>query len=246
VVQTCARTLNHRPRNDRGGRSRVELYNEPVTAEQVDHARAALEERRKKQELARATLEARQDPTVRALLDEAFERLSLLDPERHQRVAIARYPLDVVVDGIAIYEAKARVGTLPPDVDARYLLGIVRNLGDKREGIAIAEQLLRARLDARDRMLAPLVRERDTARTEVADPRARVLRFVDLALAAERQVDRHFWLRVVAEEITTHAKGDPAPLFAAATRRIHCTHRVTYRERQEAVLVIAARVVPLS
>ena len=65
-----------------------------------------------------------------------------------------------------IFVAKGRVCTLPPGVDARYLLGIVRNLSDEREGIAIAEELLRARLDARDRMLAPLVHARDaTGRT---------------------------------------------------------------------------------
>jgi hypothetical protein len=246
VVQTCARTLNHRPRFDRGGRSRVDLYNEPVTAEQIDKARAALEERRKKQELARATLLARQNPTVRALLDDAFTRLGLLDPEQHLRAAIARYPLDVIVDGIAIFEAKGRVGTLPPGADARYLLGIVRNIGDEREGLAIAEELLRARLDARDRLLAPLVHERDTLRASEADPRARVLRFVDLALAAERRVDRLFWLLTVADEISTNAKSDPAPLVAAVARRVHCTHRVTYRERQDAVRVIVANVVPLN
>ena len=194
----------------------------------------------------RATLLARQNPTVRALLDDAFARLALLDPEQHLRAAIARYPLDVIVDGIAIFEAKGRVGTLPPGVDARYLLGIVRNLGDEREGIAIAEELLRARLDARDRLLAPLIHERDAARAEVPDPRARVLRFVDLALAAERRVDRLFWLLAVAGEVDTHAKGDPAPLVAAAARRVYTTHRLTCRERQEAVRVVVANVVPLS
>jgi hypothetical protein len=160
VAQTWARTLNHRPRDDRGGRSRVELYNEPISAEQIDAARAALEERCKKQNRARLTALARQDPIVRALLDDAFRRLALLDPEHHLRVAIARYPIDIVVEGIAIFEAKRHVGTLPPGVDARYLLGIVQNLGNEREGIAIAQELLRARLDARDRMLAPLVEAR--------------------------------------------------------------------------------------
>jgi hypothetical protein len=245
VVQTCARTLNHRPRSDRGGRSRVDLYNEPVTAEQIDKARAALEERRKKQELARATLLARQSPIVRELLDDTFARLALLDPEHHLRAAIARYPLDVIVDGVAIFEGKRRARTLPAGVDARYLLGIVRNLGDEREGMAIAEELLRRRLDARDRLLAPLVHQRDAARASEADPRARVRSFVDLALAADRLVDRLFWLLTVADEITAHAKGDPAPLVTAAARRIHGTHRVPYRERQDAVRVIVANVVPL-
>jgi hypothetical protein len=245
VAQTWARTLNHRPRADRGGRSRVDLYNEPITAEQIDAARAALEERRKKQELARRTASARQDPRVRALLDAAFQRLALLDPDAHLRSAIARYPLDVIADGLAIFEGKRRVGTLPPDVDARYLLGIVRNLGDEREGIAIAEELLRVRLDARDHMLAPLVRARDAARTDTPDVRERVLRFVDLALAADRRIDRLFWLLAVAHEISSHAKDAPAPLVDVAARRIHATHRVPSRERQDAVRTIVAHVVPL-
>jgi hypothetical protein len=246
VAQTWARTLNHRPRADRAGRSRVELYNEPVTPEQIDAARAALEERRKKQELARTTASARLDPRVRALLDRAFQRLDLLDPEHHLRLAIARYPLDVIVDGLAIFEGKRRVGTLPPGVDARYLLGIVKNLADEREGIAIAEELLRARLHARDHMLEPLVRVRDDARAATHDLRQRVLRFVDLALAADRRIDRLFWLLAVTNEISSHAKGATAHLVDAAARRAHATHRVPYRERQEAVRTIVAHVVPLN
>jgi len=245
VTQIWARILNHKPRQDRGGRSRVELYGESATPEQVDAARAALEERRKKQELARATLEARQDPIVRALLDDAFARLALLDPEGHLRAAIARYPIDIVVDGLAIFAAKRHVGTLPPDVDARYLLGIVRNLGDEREGVAIAHELLRARLDARDRMLAPLVHARDAAQVDTPDLRERVLRFADLALAATLRVDRLFWLLAVADEINLHAKSDPGLLVDAAARHIHATHRVSYRERQDAVRVIVGHVVPL-
>jgi hypothetical protein len=245
VTQTWARTLNHRPRADRGGRSRVDLYGEPVTAEQIDAARAALEERCKKQNRARMTALMRLDPTVRAILDDAFQRLSLLDPEHHLRVAIARYPLDVIVEGIAIFQAKRRVGTLPPDVDARYLLGIVQNIGNEREGIAIAEELLRARLDARDRLLAPLVDARDSARGKTPNLRERVLRFVDLALAAERRIDRHFWLLAVAEDIT-RAKIDTAPLIDALARRIHATHRVPHRDRIEAVSIILENLTPLT
>jgi hypothetical protein len=246
VAQTWARTLNHRPRDDRGGRSRVELYHEPITAEQLDAARAALEERCKKQNRARLTALMRQDPGVRALLEDAFNKFQLLDPEGHLRAAIARYPIDVIVEGIAIFQGKRRVGTLPPGVDARYLLGIVQNLGNEREGIAIAEELLRARLDARDRMLAPLVRDRDAARADTSDVRERVLRFVDFALAADRRIDRLFWLLAVADEILSHAKDAPAPLIDAAARRVHAMHRVPYPERQAAVRTIVAHVVPLS
>jgi hypothetical protein len=44
----------------------------------------------------------------------------------------------------------------------------------------------------------------------------------------------------------THAKDAPAPLVVAAARRIHATHRMPNRERQEAVRTIVAHVVPLS
>lgn len=73
-----------------------------------------------------------------------------------------------------------------------------------------------------------------------------MLRFSDLALADDCRVDRLFWLLAVADEINTHAKSDPAPLVTAVARRVHATHRVAYRERQEAVLVINAHVVPLN
>jgi hypothetical protein len=245
VVQTWARTLNHRPRHDRGGRSRVELYKAPIAPEQIDAARAALHERCRKQELARTTAAARHDPLVRTLLDDAFDRLGLLDPERHLRIAIARYPLDVVVDAVALFEAKRRVNSLPQGVDARYLLGIARNLGDEREGIAIAETMLRARLDARDRMLAPLVQAREAARDDTPDLRARVLRFIDLALAAERRIDRLFWLLATADAITLASQGDPAPLVHHAARRIHATHCVPYRERLDAARFLIAKIAPL-
>jgi hypothetical protein len=54
-----------------------------VTPEQYEAACAALRDRLRKQELARQTRAARRDPVIAALLDDAFARLDLLDPERH-------------------------------------------------------------------------------------------------------------------------------------------------------------------
>jgi hypothetical protein len=245
VVQTWARTLNHRPRADRGGFSRVGLYNLPISTEQIDKARAALQERCRKQQLTRINASARMNPLVRTLLDEAFARLGLADPEGHLRAAIARYGVNAVVDGIALFEARHRNNTLPLGIDARYLLGIVRNLGEAEEGVAIADQMLRARLDARDRMLVPLALARDAARSDTPDLQGRVLRFIDLALAAERGVDRSFWLLAAADEINTLVGADLAALAAVVARRIHATHRVTYRERTDAVRVLFGKVIPL-
>src|SRR5262249_29454103 len=136
-------------------------------------------------------------------------------------------------------------GTLPPGVDARYLLGIVQNLGNEREGIAIAEELLRARLDARDRMLAPLVRAREAARADMSDIHERVLSFVDSALAADRRIDRLFGRPPPPDELPSPAK-DAARLTAPAARRTHATPRVSSSERQDAVRTIIPHVVPLS
>src|SRR6185369_13646904 len=98
----------------------------------------------------------------------------------------------------------------------------------------LALDLLRARLEARDHMLAPLVHARDADRVELHDVKERVRRFVDHALAASRRVDRLFWLLAVAEEINATATGAPTALVDVAARRIYATHRVPPRDRQEA------------
>jgi hypothetical protein len=173
VAMTFFRALNRAPRRDRAGRSRLDLYAQDVTTEEREAARASLHERMRKQQRARETRAARIDPEVRALLDDAFARLALLDPERRVRDAIACYPRDAMVDAIAIFEAKQQRGTLPDGADARYLLGIARNLDHVHEADAITQALLRQRVDARDRFLAPLLRERDSIIGE-ADPTTRV------------------------------------------------------------------------
>jgi hypothetical protein len=245
VVQTWGRTLNHRPRKDRKGRSRVELYTtDTPTPEQIEHARAALQERCRKQELARKTLEARRDPVKRSLLDEAFARLSLADPEGNIRAAIARYPLDDIVAGIATFEGKRDAGTLPDGADARYLLGIVRNISHKDQGLRITEALLRARLEARDRLLLPLLRNLDILTQNISDPMQRLKTLVDLALDAGRLVDRLFWLHAAADHIRRRPESQHSALLRFVSQRIHSTFAVEYADRQAAVRFLCAQVLP--
>jgi hypothetical protein len=78
VVQLWARTTNHRPRADRGGRSRVELYSvDPPSDEQIDQARRELRETAERQERDRRTREARCRPEVLELLDAHFSDCSI-------------------------------------------------------------------------------------------------------------------------------------------------------------------------
>lgn len=245
VVQVWARTTNHRPRKDRGGRSRVDLYSEQPSKEQIEQARRELKETAERQERARRTLEARRRPDVLRLLDAHFTRLGLLDPERHVRIAIAGHPLDAIVDGIAIFEGKRLAKTLPDGADARYLHGIVRNIAAQSEGEHIGRRLFALRLEARDAMLTSLVAARDGVCAE-SDANRVVAGCVDRALAVESPLERTFWLDSLANAIRARDQAQHAPLFAAATHRIETTFAVTPRERHDAVRVLADRLIALA
>lgn len=247
VVTLWARTLNHRPRRDRGGRSRVQLFldHEP-TPEEIAAAKEALAERLRIQERARQTLAARQDPEVRATLADAFARLGFDDPDGQLLNAIARYPFEVVIEAIAVVEGKCRAGTFPDGADARYLLGVARNLAHEREGYEIALALWERRQRARDRALDAAERERDRLDELHDDPAARLAAYVDRALRTARRLDRFFWLGAAADTVHAEDLAEHHALFRLAARRIHATHAVPHRERLAATRFLAARILPIA
>lgn len=242
VVQVWARTTNHRPRADRGGRSRVEIHSEQPSEEQLEQARRELRETVERQDKARRTLEARRRPEVLSLLDTSFKRLGLLDPERNIRIAIAGHSLDAIVDGLGIFEAKQLAHTLPEGVDARYLLGIVRNIDAQAEGEHIARRLFALRLEVRDTMLASLVAARET----VCEGDNIVSDCVDRALDTSSPLERTFWLDSLAEVILCGEPTQHDALYRAAARRIEATFAISPRERHDAVRRLADRIVSLA
>jgi hypothetical protein len=242
VATTFFRALNRAPRRDREGRSRVELYAQNVTPEDREAAYTALRERMRKQQLARETRAARVAPDIRALLDDAFARLGLLDPARRVRDAIACYRRDDIVDAIAIFETKKQRESLPEGADARYLLGIVRNLEHVHEADAITLALLHERIAARDRFLAPLLHERDLilARDQEAQLDAIIRRLVE----ADRELDRRFWLDVLA--LIAPNQEDARRAFARrSARRNHAAFRLDRRERDRLVRLLLRALWPL-
>ena len=226
----------------------MQLYGaEPPTEEQIAQAKTALEERVRRQELARRTRAARQDPVVRQLLADTFVRLEFDDPQGHLLTAIAGYPLAAIVEGIAIFDGKQRAGTLPEGADARYLLGIVRNVAQETEGMAIADELWRARLDARDRVLVHLQGQRDRIEEDAPDPEDLVRDYVDRALRPDRLLHRFFWLSAAADVINEEPEeAHRRPLFRLAARRIHATHALPHPDRLRATRFLAAKVVDLA
>jgi len=247
VFQTLLRALNGRPRADRNGQSRTELYrSRKPTAEEVARARTALEERARKQRLARETLRARQDPRKHALLDEAFERFGLADPEHHVRTAIARYPFSAIVDAVAVFEAKASVGSLPDDNRERYLLGIARNCAAQAEGNALTESLIRRRRAAHDAMLASLEADRELIERLVPEPDQRLDRFIDAATDSDPRLDRLFWLDAAAHLIGYGTRSRQDDRLRDASRRIYAAFDLPPRDRQDMMRHLASLVIPVA
>lgn len=245
VVGTWVRTTNHRPRKDRDGRSRIELYADAPTDEQIEQARRELRELADRQERARQTLSARRRPELLALLDDFFERLGLLDPERHFRIAMAAYSKDAIIDALAIFEGKRRANTLPDGADARYLLGIVKNVTAKTEGEHIAECLYQFRMEAQQRFLAPLRQEREALRDETDVTRV-LSTCIDNALETPSNLERSFWLDAIVETLSKLPDDERESRFHYAARRIEATFAVTPRQRHDAVRYVADRLVPVT
>jgi hypothetical protein len=226
----------------RGGASRVELYRDGVPSDdQIADARRDLRALVEQQERARRTLEARRRPEVLTYLDDAFARLSLLDPERHLRIAIAGYPKTAIVDGVGIFETKRRAETLPDGVDARYLLGIVKNVTAKTEGEILAETLWDERVRARDFFLAPLRAERDKLRAEKTAEEV-VTACADRALATTSNLERSHWLETIVDVLREQPEDARRPLFVIAARRIEAAFDAPPAVRHEAVTFVADRI----
>jgi hypothetical protein len=245
VVDVWAKTTNHRPRSGRGGASRVDLYGQATASdEQIAAARKELRELAERQQLARRTLEARRRPEVLAYLDDAFARLRLLDPERHLRIAIAGYPKTAIASGVAIFEQKRRAETLPDGVDARYLLGIVKNVTAKTELEIFAETLWEERMRARDFFLAPLRADRDKLRAEKTVEEI-ITTSADRALATTSNLERTFWLETIVDVIREHPDDERPVLFSHLVRRIQTAFDAPPDVRQDAVRFVGERVVPV-
>ena len=144
------------------------------------------------------------------------------------------------------FEGKRTAGTLPDAVDGRYLLGIVCNISRKDEGLAIAEALLEARIEARDHMLAHLRTERDALLARTGEGWAAALgALLDKAMDAPGTLERLYWLRQAADDIRGRPASRHAALLRFAARRIHASFRVHHEERQAAYRYLAREVLPL-
>ena len=252
VVTTWARTLNHKPRPSRGGLSRVQLYQQSApTPKQIAHARARLTALQRKQQLASETRTRRLDPVACQLIDDAFARLSIADPTGNLRTAIAGYPRDAIVEGITTFTAKRHAGTLPPELEpahaGRYLLGIVRNIADRDYLLALAEELIRLRIRARDLELQHLHRDlQQQLLVPDLTSEQRISRLLDRVLASEYQLPRLFWLRAAADLVLAQPLPLHRTLLAHATRHLATSFRLARSLRDELIRFLVRAVLPVA
>lgn len=233
-VQTFGRSFNHRPRRDRNWQSRIDIHRSKTpTEDEVAAARTALEEQKRKRERARANELNRADPVLRHFLDNAFERLGIVDPEQHARIAIARYGRDVALEAVAVFEGKANAGTLPEGVDAaRYILGIAKNMGHVHEADEITQALMRNRIEVSDSALASLGTELEHLLTaDQPSPEQILPELIDRALEADRTIDQLFWIDATGNLLSQQPLDQQRPLFRGLARRIHTTFSIRPRER---------------
>jgi len=228
----------------------VEIYqNDVPSPEQIAEAKAALVLRHKQNERAEETRRRRQDPIVLDVLDRAFARLGLVDPTGNIRAAVARYPLDAVIAGVATFEGKKNVNSLPDGVDGRYLLGIVRNIFLRDEGEKIAAALIKERLHLRDSALAGLSAALDAITVTTDDANTRMTMLIDQAMSSERRLDRLFWLAAAERLLLPTPEGGELRrdgLLRRAVRRILTAMSVRYDERLAAVRRIVEAAIPLN
>ena len=179
------------------------------------------------------------------MLDDAFEQLELQDPKGNIRAAIARYSLDAVTNGIAIFRGKRSAGTLPEGVDGRYLLGIVTNISQQDEGLQIIEALLFDRLKARDLLLQPLQNDLDQLFNTHDDPAALLSSLINRATASERLIDRLFWLGAAADSINNQPFDQHPKMLRLACSRILSVFALPYADRLRSVRFITSKVITL-
>ncbi len=245
LASVWARLTNGRARKDRKGQSRIDLYKENVTPEQIEKAYKKLKEIKVRQDKSYATQQARQEPVVIDFLDKTVERLNLQDPDRQVRIALGRYPLDAIVSGVAIFEAKRTTKTLDDAVDIRYLLGIVKNVSAKQELEHLAESLWRLRSEVIDSQKEQWENEKRKITQESQSVEHRRNQYIDRALKETYPRARQYWLQAVEQELKTEPQAERQDWFRKLAKRIGTTYSASVQVRQDALRQLSEWLLPL-
>lgn len=243
VFTAWARGRNGKPRKNLGNNSPADYYREanPTPAD-IAEARRRINEERQRQDAIRRTREERADQVKLQFLKQALSDLNIADPGDRLAVDLAYFPRDAIVDGIGIYQAKERLGTIPSGVDpGRYLRGIIHNIYEQAELTLATEFHISNRLRLRDLSLRGLTQQAEQLLQQCSTTEQLLPALIDRALAASHIIDYHFWaLRCVAS-ISDLPIDRRTPLYRSAGLRIAASFRAD-RTRKQSLLARLARV----
>ena len=244
LVQCWARTLNHRPRAQRGGRTRVALYRA---------SRASPVARRAAQEALRtraartypSSRRRRPEPSsgLRDYLRRAIAQLGIPDQDRYVETVLGSYRYDTILASLAVYQGKLAAGTLPTSADGRYLLGIARRIAEREEGIAIGHAFWQIRTTAQAHLHEAIEAHKQLLLSGACSPESVLDALVDETLATTSDVEERYWVMALADAIRQRAD-QQASLYRRAVRRIHSSPRVPYQRQLAIVRNLAIEVIP--
>jgi transposase InsO family protein len=243
VFSAWARGRNGKPRKNLGHKSPVDHYlGYESSPEQEAEARRYIEEQRQKQVAIRRTREERADPVKLEFLKKALLEMNIADPNHRLAVDLAYYPRDSIVDGIATFQAKSWLGTVPPGADpGRYLRGIISKVYDQAELSLTAEFHLQNRLYLRDLSLGNLVAQEEEICQRCSTVQQQMWALIDRALNAPTTVDYNFWAMRSADTISGAPVAERASLYRSAAKRIAASYRAE-RLKKQSLLSRLARV----
>ena len=243
VFTVWALARNGKPRARLGGKSPAEYYQDYLPSqEEIEEANKWLQELLRRAQLARETRARRADPVSRAILDEALDTFHIPDSDHRLSIALARYSREAIIRGIATFNSKIELETVPKHADpGRYLGGIVRNLNDRLELELTAKHLLDLRLRERDLTLKPLQEMEELVRSAVP-PEKLPQAFLKLALDAESLISFRFFLNKAKDALTNLPEPARLHLYRHLVRQTAASFHTDKQRREDAIASLSQAV----
>ena len=245
VLWTWAWARNHKPRRKLGGKTPVEAYlSSKPTPDQLAEAKRWILELRRREELAQRTRRERADPVRLQLLRENLLALGIDDPEDRLATYLAAHSKSAILESLATFRAKLKLGTVPQNADhGRYLAGIIRNLNARDEDRLVAKYLLELRLRDRELSLRPLQRQAERLRATVAHS-GLPERLVEYAIAAEPKVDFRFWATKVYEALFACESDLKSGIYRRLTAKVAVSFHLPLDRRRELISMLSDSLSP--
>ncbi len=241
IVLAWSRGRNGRPRKNLNKKSPADYYrsHQPTPAE-IDEIKRWIRELRRRQEKLRQTRQQRADRVKVDFLKQALAELGIEDPNDKLAIDLSFYGRDAIVDGLATYQAKSNMGTLPADaLPGPYLGGMIRNKSRQLEIILQSEKNIENRKKLDDLSLRHLCREADLLEQE-SDQQLLWKQKLYRTLHAPRTVDYYFWSGRCAEHLAKLDQPERLAEYRRAARYIAANYK-SDRTRQQALVDRLAR-----